>query len=92
MNRGKLAEREEAIPPCRVLFPNGFLKPLNIYTIEIRLEPVQVLVNNAAGPAAGPLLDASDDDLLRAFQRHVLASHLLERRVLPGMRTAATGG
>jgi 3-oxoacyl-[acyl-carrier protein] reductase len=53
--------------------------------------PVHVLVNNAAGPAAGPLLDASEEDLLRAFERHILASHLLVRRLLPGMRSAGYG-
>ena len=53
--------------------------------------PVQVLVNNAAGPASGPLLDASEEEFLRAFGRHVLVSHLLVRRILPGMRSAGYG-
>src|SRR5690606_15051269 len=48
--------------------------------------PVHVLVNNSGGPPAGPLLEAHDDDFLRAFGRHVLAPHLLVRELLPGMR------
>ena len=34
--REKLAEREEAISPCRVLFHIGSFRILNICTIEIR--------------------------------------------------------
>lgn len=36
--RGKLAEREEAIPLRRLLFHNGFLKTLIIRTIRISRE------------------------------------------------------
>ncbi len=53
--------------------------------------PVHVLVNNSGGPAGGPLLDATEDQLLAAFGRHVLASHLLVRLCLPGMVTAGYG-
>jgi len=53
--------------------------------------PVHVLVNNAGGPPAGPLLEATDEQLLQAFGRHVLASHLLVRLLLPGMREAGYG-
>jgi 3-oxoacyl-[acyl-carrier protein] reductase len=53
--------------------------------------PVQVLVNNTGGPPPGALLDAEDADFLAAFGRHVLASQLLVRRLLPGMRAAGYG-
>ncbi len=53
--------------------------------------PVHVLVNNTGGPPSGPLLDASEDDFLRAFGRHLLAAHLAVRAVLPGMREAGFG-
>ena len=36
--REKLAEREEAIPTCKVLFHSEIFKTLNICTIEIQLE------------------------------------------------------
>lgn len=52
---------------------------------------VHILVNNTGGPPAGPLLDADDDAFLTAFGRHVLASHRLVRRVLPGMRESRYG-
>ncbi len=53
--------------------------------------PVQVLVNNSGGPAAGPLLEAHEDEFLQAFGRHVLAPHLLVKEVLPGMKEAGYG-
>lgn len=56
-----------------------------------RTGPAHVLVNNTGGPKAGPLLDAEEGALLEAFGRHLLASHLLVRRVLPGMKAAGYG-
>lgn len=53
--------------------------------------PVHVLVNNAGGPPPGAVLDATEEAFLAAFGRHVLASHLLVRLVLPGMRGAGWG-
>ncbi|MFH1463351.1 MAG: SDR family oxidoreductase, partial [Pseudomonadota bacterium] len=53
--------------------------------------PVTVLVNNTGGPAPGPLLEAEEVSFLAAFGRHVLASHLLVRRLLPGMRAHGYG-
>ncbi len=52
---------------------------------------VHILVNNTGGPAPGPLLEATEEQFLEAFGRHVLASHLLVRRVLPGMRESNYG-
>ncbi|MBI4576040.1 MAG: SDR family oxidoreductase [Planctomycetes bacterium] len=53
--------------------------------------PFHVLVNNAGGPPAGPILEAGEQDFLAAFGRHVLASHHLVRSLLPGMREAGYG-
>jgi 3-oxoacyl-[acyl-carrier protein] reductase len=50
---------------------------------------VHILVNNTGGPPAGRLLDATESDFLMALGRHLLASHLLVTRLLPGM--VATG-
>ncbi len=55
------------------------------------LEPVHILINNTGGPSPGPLLGAGEEDLLRAFGRHVLAAHILTTRFLPGMREAGYG-
>jgi len=53
--------------------------------------PVHVLVNNTGGPPPAPLLESDEAAFLTAFGRHVLASHLLVRTLLPGMRQAGYG-
>ena len=53
--------------------------------------PVHVLVNNSGGPPPGRLLDATPADFLAAFERHLLANHLLVTLTLPGMREAGWG-
>ncbi len=52
---------------------------------------VHILVNNAGGPAAGPILAAQPAEFDGAFRRHVLASHLLTQAVVPGMAAAGYG-
>ena len=53
--------------------------------------PVHILVNNAGGPSPGAILEADEDAFVAAFGRHVLASHLLVRRLLRGMSEAGYG-
>ena len=53
--------------------------------------PVHILVNNSGGPPSGPLLEAGEADLMVPFGRHVLASHLLTKLLLPGMSEAGYG-
>ncbi|MCW3073865.1 MAG: family oxidoreductase [Flaviaesturariibacter sp.] len=53
--------------------------------------PVHILINNTAGPAAGPIVDATADQFLDTFQRHLLINHLLTTAVLPGMKSEGYG-
>jgi len=53
--------------------------------------PIHILVNNSSGPPGGPLLEAPGAALLKAFQRHVLASHQLARLLVPGMSEEGYG-
>ena len=53
--------------------------------------PVHVLVNNTGGPPSGAILDATEEDFLTALGRHLLASHLLVRALVPGMADAGYG-
>ncbi|HZH42663.1 MAG TPA: SDR family oxidoreductase [Lysobacter sp.] len=53
--------------------------------------PVQILVNNTAGPPGGPAHGADDQAFLDAFNRHLIANHVLLQGVLPGMRAAGWG-
>lgn len=51
----------------------------------------QILVNNAGGPKGGPLIEASAEELLVAFKTHLLASHLITKALVPGMRKSGFG-
>ena len=53
--------------------------------------PIQILINNTAGPKSGALLDAQEQDFLQAFSRHVLVAHRLTQLLLPGMIEANFG-
>jgi 3-oxoacyl-[acyl-carrier protein] reductase len=53
--------------------------------------PVHILINNTGGPPAGALIEASQDDLAKAFNQHVLANQALVQAVAPGMRDAKYG-
>jgi 3-oxoacyl-[acyl-carrier protein] reductase len=52
---------------------------------------IHILINNAAGPAPGPILEAEAEQFLSAFNRHILAAQLLTRLLLPGMKSAGYG-
>ena len=53
--------------------------------------PVQVLVNNTAGPPGGPANAASPEQYLTVFRQHLIANQVLVQAVLPGMRAAGFG-
>jgi|TARA_B110000914_G_scaffold202457_1_gene195414 3-oxoacyl-[acyl-carrier protein] reductase len=55
------------------------------------IEECHILINNAAGPPGGPLLDNEVEDFLAPFQRHLYASHTLTRGVVPIMEKAGMG-
>lgn len=57
----------------------------------VNAHPVQILVNNTAGPPGGPANSAAPDDFLRAFEQHLIAAQVLLQAVLPGMKACAYG-
>lgn len=62
-----------------------------IDTLLSDVGPVHVLLNNTGGPPGGPLLEATPEAFEVAFGRHLLASHILVGKVLPGMAEAGFG-
>lgn len=52
---------------------------------------IHILINNTGGPKGGPILKASEEEFVTAFQNHVLVSALLTRLVLPGMKQDGYG-
>lgn len=63
----------------------------SIVGAHLSLWPAEVLVICTGGPKAGPVLGATDEELLVAFGRNVLAAQALVRAVLPGMKGAGFG-
>ncbi len=47
---------------------------------------VDILVNNSGGPSPGPILEATEEDLLLAFKAHLLAGQRLVQALTPGMK------
>lgn len=57
----------------------------------VAAHPVQILVNNTAGPPGGPAFRAETSAYLDTFNKHLIANQTLLQTVLPGMRDAAWG-
>ncbi len=53
--------------------------------------PVHIWINNTGGPAAGPLLEATEEQLLSALGRHLLAAQRIAKLLIPGMIEAQYG-
>lgn len=54
-------------------------------------EIIHILVNNAGGPPSSPMIDTDAAEIEKAFQTHVISSHLLAQLVIPGMKKAGFG-
>ena len=52
---------------------------------------VHILVNNAGGPPAGPITQASTTAFRQAIEQHLIASQLLAQLTLEGMKAAGYG-
>jgi 3-oxoacyl-[acyl-carrier protein] reductase len=52
---------------------------------------VHILINNTGGPSPGPVTEATEDQLIHAFQQHIINNQLLVQAVLPGMKKAGYG-
>lgn len=48
--------------------------------------PFEILINNAGGPAAGPITDAAPEQFLDAAKVHVICNQIMAQTLLPGMR------
>ena len=55
------------------------------------IEECHILINNAAGPPGGPLLDNEIKDFEAPFKRHLHAAHTLVRGIAPMMEEAGMG-
>jgi len=53
--------------------------------------PIHIWINNTGGPAPGRLVDATEEDFLKAIGRHLLASQRILGLLLPGMQAEQYG-
>ncbi len=53
--------------------------------------PIEILINNTGGPAAGPLAAAQPTAFGDALQMHIVCSQLLVQTLLPGMQARGYG-
>ncbi len=53
--------------------------------------PIQILVNNCGGPPPGKLILAEPSKLLKAFNQHIIASHIISTLLIPGMESSGYG-
>ncbi len=54
-------------------------------------QPVHILVNNTGGPNAGPVTNATVDEFLLAFNRHLICNQILVQAIIPSMKIAQYG-
>jgi 3-oxoacyl-[acyl-carrier protein] reductase len=54
-------------------------------------QPIHILINNSGGPAAGPIVDATLEQFLQAFNQHLITNHILTTAVISGMKEAGYG-
>jgi 3-oxoacyl-[acyl-carrier protein] reductase len=86
--------RAQGAPAAHVIAVDMDDRPRLQAKVEAHLKqhgPIHVLVHNSGGPASGPILEKTEDDLLHTFGRHQLTAHLLVRLLLPGMKEAGYG-
>ncbi len=53
--------------------------------------PVHILINNSGGPAAGPIVEATEEQFINAFHQHLITNHILTQAVIGGMKDEKYG-
>ncbi len=54
-------------------------------------QTVHILVNNSGGPAAGPVIEATEEAFLDTFNQHLICNHILTKAVVPSMKKEGYG-
>lgn len=58
---------------------------------HVAKNPVHILINNTGGPPAGPIIDATEEAFLNAFNQHLICNHILTKAVTPSMKREGYG-
>jgi len=62
-----------------------------IITDHVAKHTVHILINNTGGPAAGPVIEATEDAFLNTFNQHLICNHILAKAVVPSMKKEGYG-
>lgn len=54
-------------------------------------QTIHILINNSAGPKAGPIAEATEEEFLQAFNQHLIVNHILAKSVIEGMKKDGYG-
>ena len=71
-----------------------FSKPDEVRTTieeHVKQQAVHILINNTGGPPAGMIIDAKEEDFLKAFNQHLICNHILTKAVVPSMKKEGYG-
>jgi 3-oxoacyl-[acyl-carrier protein] reductase len=58
---------------------------------HVSKRPVHILINNTGGPAAGPVIEATEEAFLNTFNQHLICNHILTKATVPSMRKEGYG-
>lgn len=99
-----MARRLEILESVRASLPNSSnhrtlavdlerLEDVSMHVARLVADvgPIKVWINNSGGPKSGPLVEASSDEIERALRGHVMASQIILRNLLPGMKERRSG-
>lgn len=58
---------------------------------KLNEHPFHILINNTGGPAGGEIVNATSEQFLDAYQKHLFCNHLLAQLLLEGMKNTGYG-
>ena len=58
---------------------------------HVQHNTIHILINNTGGPPAGAIIDAKEEDFLKAFNQHLVCNHILTKAVFPSMKKEKYG-
>jgi 3-oxoacyl-[acyl-carrier protein] reductase len=59
--------------------------------LHVKSNSVHILVNNSGGPPAGPIIEATEEAFLNAYNQHLICNHILTKTVVPSMKKEGYG-
>jgi 3-oxoacyl-[acyl-carrier protein] reductase len=71
-----------------------FMRPEEVKQVimgHVAQQPVHILINNSGGPPGGPIIDASEEAFLDAFNQHLVCNHILAKACIPSMKKDGYG-